>query len=142
MQYVMQYDASHQHLVYVFCLHLYISPLNIYLTAYLNSNIPAFTESSVLCNSRQPWFLEDLYQQIDIIYVPSLTQSQKTAYMSHSRFACVIILSVEDVIQEGMFSFDVAFWPHRECETKSFLKYSDYTESWVYFMCVQLVFDK
>lgn len=54
MQYVMQYDASHQRLVYVFCLHLYISPLNIYLTAFLNSNIPAVTEGSVLCNSRQP----------------------------------------------------------------------------------------
>lgn len=69
----------HISIKWLFCFHLYISPFNV----YLNSKIPAVRENSVPQNSRQLRFLEDLYQQIDIIYVPSLTQSQKTADMSH-----------------------------------------------------------
>lgn len=34
------------------------------------------------------------------------------------------MLSAEDMIPGGVFSFDVAFWPCRVCETKSFIKYS------------------
>lgn len=61
-KYLMQYDASHQHLVYI---HLYIPPLNIYLTAYLNSNIPVVRENSVPCTQDN----HDLWK----IYITRLT---------------------------------------------------------------------
>lgn len=57
---------EHQHLVAALCLHLYVSPLNIYLTAYLNSNIPAVGENKA-CHITQA--SHDLWK----IYMSRLT---------------------------------------------------------------------
>lgn len=52
-------------------------------------------------------------------------ESRNSRYESPTICLRVVTLSAEDMIPGGVFSFDVAFWPHGVCETKSFIKYSE-----------------
>lgn len=52
-------------------------------------------------------------------------ESRNSRYESPTICLRVVMLSAEDTIPEGVFSFDVAFWPRGVCETKSFIKYSE-----------------
>lgn len=63
-------------------------------------------------------------------------ESKNSMYESRTICLCVIIFNAEDMIPEGVFSFDVAFWPHRVCETKSFIKYSDSVRNPECILCV------